>query len=103
MAHDIERLTRLVNLVAEKLAEADAETGKFDSSDYSAWRKRHDAAEGKVKQFLADTEGAAFSERPPHDHAVRMAGIRSTSTSGFTGALGNWRRAALAAIGAAEG
>lgn len=100
MAHDIERLKRLVPLVDRKIAAAREAAGEFRRDGYDAWVKRSDKAEAELKQYFAEKEGALFT-RPHSEHAVRMAGIRSASTSGFLGALHNWRRAALAAIGAA--
>ena len=50
-----------------------------------------------------EAEGAVFSYRPPHDHAVRLAGIRSSSTSGFKDALRNWLTAARKKLEADHG
>ena len=99
---DRERLSHLAEIVSFQLIKADAKAGQFDHTNYSDWRRRHDVAVADMKRAL-EAEGAVFSERPPHDHAVKLAGIRSTSTSGFQGALRNWLRAARARLEAANG
>lgn len=98
---DRARLSQLVEIVSFQLARYEEKAGRFDPTNYSDWRRRHDAAVADMKRAL-EAEGAVFSERPPHDHAVRLAGIRSTSTSGFEGAVRNWLRAARAKVEAAD-
>lgn len=90
-----QNLYRLVDLANAKLAEAEAETGPYNADDYAGWRARRDAAMIKLMQFFADQESAAWKHTGAHDHSVRMAGIRSTSTSGYDGALRNWRATAM--------
>lgn len=99
----IENLLALAKLVGEKIELNRAETAEFDHKDYDGWRQRSDAADARMLAFFTDEHGARFTERPPHDHRVQMAGIRSTSTGGWTGALQNWKRAAEAKIAAEAG
>lgn len=91
-------LERLISLVEDEIARIDVESGSFSHADYLAWRKKSDAAEGEARNRLEQI-GAKFTCRPPHDHAVKLAGIRSSSTSGYVGALRNWQRAAKTRIG----
>jgi len=84
-------LQRLVDLVADKLKAADLAVGKFEHNDArSDWHKRHRDAMQRIADELAAQEGAKFGHQPAHDHSVRLAGIRSSSTSGLSGALHNW-------------
>ena len=94
----IENLQRLITLVEEKIAEHRQATGELDLANYGAWRARVDAADNALIKHFTDEEGARFSKRPPHDHTVQMAGIRSSST-GTAGAIslkavGSWCRIA---------
>lgn len=61
--------------------------------DFDAYGKARTAAEDKLLEELTAL-GAALRKRPPHDHAIRLAGIRSSSTSGYAGAVSNWVTAA---------
>lgn len=98
---DVRRLSYLIGVVAAALVHVDEACGErpqygqegysFEATD--AWWKRRTEAIESVKTRLA-AEGAAFTFKPPHDHAIRLAGIRSSSTSGWTGAMHNWIRAA---------
>ncbi len=99
---DRERLSRLVDTVSVQLIKADEKSGAFDPTNYSDWRRRYDIAVADLKRTM-EAEGAVFSYRPPHDHAVRLAGIRSSSTSGFEGALRNWLTAARKKLEADHG
>ncbi len=79
-------------LINGQLAEIEREVGKFD---YTAeWSRRHAEATQRLLDLLTREAGAQFRHRPPHDHAVKILGVRSTSTSGWSGALRNWQRAA---------
>lgn len=97
-------LNRLIPIVSNALFKAKAASGGFAGGEqYPAWRRRHDDAIAALVREL-EREGAAFTYRPPHDHAVRLAGIRSSSTGGSFGAVGNWLTAArkkLHSMGAA--
>jgi hypothetical protein len=64
-----------------------------DGEDFDARRARRELALDALKAKL-EPLGAVFSEKPPHDYRFRLAGIRSTSTSGYSGAVGNWLAAA---------
>lgn len=95
MTINLQLLAELIPLVAKKVEAANAETDGIDwSKDFTAYRARTDAANERLTDFFRERYGARFNRRPPHDHAVAMAGIRSSSTSGVRGALQNWRTAA---------
>lgn len=98
-----ERLLELVEKVDAALAHANVQTGALNYKDSDNWFRRHEAVVDELQDKLR-LEGAVFGEKPPHDHWVRLAGIRSSSTSGFEGALRNWITAALkrTAIGATD-
>lgn len=91
----VANLQRLVELVDAKLKAADLEVGKFEHNDVrSDWHMRHRVAMQRIADELETDEGARFGDQPAHDHSVRLAGIRSSSTSGLSGALRNWLAAA---------
>lgn len=58
-----------------------------------AWWQKRDQALAAARRRLAE-EGARFTRRGADGHAISLAGIRSSSTSGWAGAFGNWIRAA---------
>lgn len=91
-------LTELIPLVEKKLAAADAEAGEFDRDHYTAWRERQRAAENRVMDFFTDRYDARFAAQGD-THMVVMAGIRSTSTSGWSSAFRNWRASAEKKLG----
>ncbi|WP_415280166.1 hypothetical protein [Brucella sp. BZ] len=92
---NIDTLKRLVALVDQKLDEHRAEEGAMNGmKDYAAWRERRAAANAKLLDYFTANENARFLEKPPHDHSVTMAGIRSSSTMGFDAALKNWTASA---------
>ena len=99
----MENLQRLIALVEEKLAQAKAEEGEFDHKDYSAWSARHRAAMDKLVAFFGEEENGRFTQQGAHGHTVQMAGIKSTSTGGWYGALQNWKTAAKKKLPADDG
>lgn len=99
----MENLLRPIALVEEKLAEAKAEEDEFDDKDYSGWFARHRAATDKLVAFFREEENGRFTQQGAHGHTVQMAGIKSTSTSGWYGALQNWKRAAETKVANAAG
>lgn len=94
-----ELLAELVPLVAKKLAAAEAEAGEFDGDHYMVWRERQRGAENRLMDFFTDRYDARFAAQGDI-HQVTMAGIRATSTSGWTGAMHNWQRSAEKKLGA---
>ncbi len=98
-----ENLVRLVAIVGEKLDVHHEARGEFDQANYSAYFERSRIADDEIKAFFSQEADASFTQRGAHEHVVRMAGIRSTSTSGWTGALQNWKRSAEAKIAKAAG
>lgn len=96
-----ETLKQLIALVDKELALHTASVGEFDSKNYDAWRSRRQVADSELMIFFTNEHGAVFTEQAAHSHTVRMAGIRSSSTSGWSGALQNWRTAARKKIEAA--
>lgn len=97
-----ENLERLVDRVDELLAAMDAKLGEppsFASSDYSFevmsnWWDRERKALDELRDTLRRDEGARYRDNPPNGHHVTLAGISSSSTSGWRGAFGNWKTAA---------
>lgn len=74
--------------VAELLEDAERAAGTY-ADDPSGWHARHRFEMERVKIMLKDGFGASFSDQ--WDGArVRIAGVRSSSTSGVAGALRNW-------------
>lgn len=90
-------LKNLLVQVEQLLAEMDAAVGERpdwkDRDAFEDWRERERAATDKLKEGLI-AAGAKFATRPAVDFAIRLGGIRSTSTSGIIGALNNWKSAA---------
>lgn len=96
-----ERLEFLIATVEHELARVDERCGeqpRYGQEGYSfgardAWWKTRDIEIGESKRRLA-AEGARFTCRAPDGPAIHLAGIRSSSTSSFTGAFHNWLNAA---------
>lgn len=86
-------LATCIDHVERALADADRAAGTY-AGDPGGWHARHRLAMEQCRAELAESIGAAFSYKAAHDHYVRIAGIRSSSTSGFAGALSNWLKAA---------
>lgn len=89
-----ELLTEIVPIVEKKIAQQREEVGDFDQTNYGAWFERNRASVGRLKDFFAERYDARFTQKPPHDQTVTMAGVRATSTGGWLAALQNWKRAA---------
>lgn len=94
-----ERLLYLIGFVRGALDHVEDECGpqpKFSEATFGErdgwWRKR-EAAFGVARKRLEE-QGATFSHSGAHDHFIRLAGIRSSSTNGWGGAFNNWIRAA---------
>lgn len=93
-------LARLINVIDDKIAAMDAELGprpSWNTDDFKtrdAWGHAERAALQRLIQQLQAEEGAIFSLAGAHDHSIRLAGFRSSSTSGWRGALRNWQIAA---------
>ncbi|CAN7164540.1 hypothetical protein LJR234_000329 [Mesorhizobium amorphae] len=110
----IENLKRIVDLIDQKFprpSEIGAPPGfeaewdnsaKFRMKVSEQRRDNRRTAEAKMVEYFKAEEDAQFSNAST-DYLVRMAGIRSTSTSSWTGALTNWKTAALAKIAADDG
>lgn len=99
-----ENLRRLIALVERLDAEAVAKAGPSPAAgagDWMEWHRGLRSAYGAVSAQLADEENARISERGDCT-TLLMAGIRSSSTGGFSGALRNWQRAAEKKIGGAS-
>ncbi len=97
-----ELLAELVPLVAKKLAAASAEAGEYDGDHYDAWRQRQRSAENRLMDFFTERYDARFAAQGD-TRQVTMAGIRSSSTRGWEGALGNWLLSAEKKVDAAPG
>lgn len=81
-----------VALVARVKARLDAIQVLQPGEPYGDWRARMDRA---VKAAMADlAQAGAFCKHDWQGAVFKFAGIRSTCTSSFGGALGNWLRRA---------
>lgn len=91
-------LERLIGTIDAKIALLDGDVGPWpglaDYEVYRAWRTRHEAGLTRICSELEQEAGARFGRAGAHDHSIRIAGTRSTSTSGWLGALRNWQAAA---------
>lgn len=83
----------LIRKVDSLLHEIDEATGPFVAREASEWHARRRAELERVAKILTETHGAKLNSRWD-GAAVKLAGIRSTSTSGLESALRNWREAA---------
>lgn len=92
-----ETLARVISLIDQKIAEAEAYDGNREP--FSPYLVRRKEASERLVNILTATCDARFTFRPPHDHKVRIAGIQSSSTSGPRGALRNWQAAARKKLG----
>lgn len=103
-----ETLRRLIHLIDVSIEKALADLGPrpdFNiehSGTYFAWRRREQAAYRGIVQHLVDHHGGRFTERPPDGNALKLAGIRTTCTSGPAGLLRNWQNAARRRLGEAS-
>lgn len=87
-----------IALVERELEAWDAAVPRYthETFNYDAWSKARAKAQAEGEYRLI-AEGAAI-RGASSDYAIRLAGIRSTSTGGFHGALTNWLRAAKARL-----
>ncbi len=81
----MEKLSRLVILIDDKLAAA----GDRTVLSYAQQR----VAGHAILAELASKEGASFNDTG-NDYSLRLAGIRSTCTHGHFGLLRNWQASA---------
>lgn len=97
-------LNRLIHRIDELLQAIDAEIGprpSWGGSDFQervAYWKREEAAHTKMRAQLSREEGARFYHNPPDGHAMKLAGVRSSCTSGWHGLFRNWQNAAVRRI-----
>ncbi len=96
-----ETLSTLIPIVAAKLAEAAEDDRQCSHLDWASQLDHRAISTAELLIYFANEHDARFTERPPHDYRVRLAGIQSTSTSGYRGALQNWKRAAEQKVAAA--
>ncbi|MFC6444592.1 hypothetical protein [Shinella zoogloeoides] len=85
-------LQETIDVISEQLATVPA----LDSSSTDRWIASRDAvreAEGRVINLLNHRFGARVNEESGNT-SVSIHGVRSTSTMGLRGALGNWQSAA---------
>jgi hypothetical protein len=97
-----ENLQRLVDLINAKLAKLQADLGEQpDWRSYdarNAYDKRERLRMQELLKELQREEGASFDLTTGGLHALRLAGIRSSSTINWHGCLGNWKAAAAKRI-----
>lgn len=101
----IQRQERLISVITAGLAAIDKAAGErpaWNSANYDVIRA-YDQRRAKAMDDFCDTlkqsEGARFVYNPPHGHAITLAGFRASSTSGWEGALTNWRTGACRRLG----
>lgn len=63
------------------------------TKDYAEWRRAHRSAEDAARRRLTK-HGVLIRDGGCSVTAIKFASIRSTSTGGLLGAIGNWLRAA---------
>lgn len=73
---------------------ADLKAERCDLDDWEGYRARRYRLLLEIVPRLARRAGAVISPKWDDGASIRCAGIRSTSTSGVEGALGNWLVAA---------
>ncbi|MBY2992470.1 hypothetical protein HF272_13630 [Rhizobium leguminosarum] len=82
-------LDRLIQIIEEKQAAVPALNNDWVSGDY----RRHTAAAEQILDELVAEEAAKVSRR--HDAmTLKLAGIKTSCTSGAWGLLANWKNAA---------
>ncbi|YBV97554.1 hypothetical protein M1D80_11940 [Phyllobacteriaceae bacterium JZ32] len=87
-----DELQRLIAIIDRKLEETELIRKSQD------WKHIHEAAERIAAELAAET-GAKFG-RHYDAYTIKLAGIRSSCTSGIFGLLANWRAAARRKCGA---
>lgn len=81
-----------IAMVAAMIEDAEKAAGTY-AGDPQGWHARHRHEMDKLRVRLQSRLGARIDDR--WDRAsIRLAGIRSSSTSGLAGALRNWLTAA---------
>jgi hypothetical protein len=91
-----ERLQFLIATVEHELARIDERCGKPPEWGQEGYYRDREAYWKKHKSVVAESilrlavEGAVCTFTPPHEHAIRLAGFRSSSTSSYMGAFRNW-------------
>lgn len=87
--------TGILNAQAE-FDHLNSQPGLDDCANYEEWKRIRTEAQA---QSVAILVSIGFSLMPSSSDAwVRFGGVRSTSTTGLHGALGNWLRAARARL-----
>lgn len=94
-----ETLARVIALIDQKIAEADAHIGDLNSRAFDAWSARRREADDMLVNFVTAVCDGRFTRRTGDQHIVRIAGIQSSSTSGPRSALRNWQSAARKKLG----
>lgn len=93
-----QELQRLCSVIAVKLAKLEADLGEApdwrNHEARGAYDRRERLAMQDLLKELQREEGATYGLSGAHDHHIRLAGIRSSSTSGWDGCLSNWKAAA---------
>ena len=85
---DLSELLTLMKAVRAELKRYGETVPPYDFNKYDAWRTARDTALRELKAEL-EKRGAVFRETTG-GYAIRLAGLRATSTSGIVGAAGNW-------------
>lgn len=86
------RLPDLIARVEAARTDVNQAAGAFSHKNYDGWRRRSDQAVAKASAELTAL-GAVIKDNL-NGPSIRLGGIRSASTMGFEGALGNWLTAA---------
>lgn len=86
---DLILVAKLIPQVERLLEVYKEDSGDFNKLDYDEWSKRLRQADEMLTNRL-ERLGARVSKNPATNTAISLARIRSTSTSGLSGACGNW-------------
>ncbi len=87
-------LAGMIEFVGKQYLAINQAAGEHGQSfeDHKAWRERHHQAVEDARRIL-EARGAK-TKVEWNGSAIKLMGIRSTSTSGFQSAMSNWLRAA---------
>ncbi len=94
------KLSEIMEMVSALLEDAERAAGTY-ADDPDGYHARHRFEVDRVARRLEEEVGARFRDRWD-GAAVRISGIRSTSTTGVAGALRNWLKAARRKIAEAQ-
>lgn len=86
---DLNCIAKLIPFVEKALASHKDDKPDFCDHDWDEWRKRQREAEVALTASL-EKLGARIKKNPATGTDITLAGIRSSSTTGLSGACSNW-------------